>query len=77
MHTATLAAGGSATLTVPLRAGAYVLSDPVGLGPYNVQFLDVVKAVVLTGGGSTNVVSSTATSGSAMCGVVPGNTYAP
>ncbi len=77
MHTATLNAGSRATLTVPLRAGAYVLSDPVGLGPYNVQFLDVVNAAVLTGSGSTNVVSSTAGNSSGMCGVVPGTTYAP
>jgi hypothetical protein len=77
MHTATLTAGSSATLTVALHAGAYVLSDPVGLGPYNVQFLDVVRAAVLTGTGSTNVVSSTASSGSSMCGTIPGTSYAP
>jgi uncharacterized cupredoxin-like copper-binding protein len=56
MHTATLAAGASAKLTVRLRAGAYVLSDPVGLGAYNVQFLDVIQAATLTAKGGTNVI---------------------
>lgn len=72
MHTATLAAGKSATLTVRLRAGAYVISDPVGLGPYNVQFLDVVPSAVLTGTGGTNVVAPPVTP-PPMCGA----TYTP
>ncbi len=71
-HTATLAAGKSAKLTVELRAGAYVLSDPVGLGPYNVQFLDVVPSAVLTGTGGTNVVAPPVTP-PPMCGA----TYTP
>ena len=72
MHTATLAAGQSAKLTVQLRAGAYVLSDPVGLGAYNVQFLDVVRSAVLTGTGGTNVVAPPVTP-PPMCGA----TYTP
>ena len=40
-----------------LRPGAYVLSDPVGLGVYNVQFLNVVRAVVVSGRGNSNVVN--------------------
>jgi hypothetical protein len=72
MHTATLAAGKSAKLTVQLRAGAYVLSDPVGLGAYNVQFLDVVRSAVLTGTGGTNVVAPPVTP-PPMCGA----TYTP
>jgi uncharacterized cupredoxin-like copper-binding protein len=72
MHTATLAAGKSAKLTVKLRAGAYVLSDPVGLGAYNVQFLDVVPSAVLTGAGGTNVVAPPVTP-PPMCGA----TYTP
>jgi uncharacterized cupredoxin-like copper-binding protein len=57
VHTTTLAPGGTAKLTVRLRAGAYVLSDPVGLGAYNVQFLDVVQAAVLTAKGGSDVVA--------------------
>lgn len=72
MHTATLAAGKSAKLTVQLRAGAYVLSDPVGLGAYNVQFLDVLRSAVLTGTGGTNVVAPPVTP-PPMCGA----TYTP
>ncbi len=72
MHTATLAAGKTAKLTVQLRAGAYVLSDPVGLGAYNVQFLDVVRSAVLTGTGGTNVVAPPVTP-PPMCGA----TYTP
>ncbi len=72
LHTATLAAGKSATLTVQLRAGAYVLSDPVGLGAYNVQFLDVVPSAVVTGTGGTNVVAPPVTP-PPMCGA----TYTP
>jgi uncharacterized cupredoxin-like copper-binding protein len=72
LHTATLAAGRSAKLTVHLRAGAYVLSDPVGLGVYNVQFLDVLPAAVLTASGGTNVVAPPVTA-PPMCGL----TYTP
>ena len=57
MRTAKLAAGSSAKLTVTLRPGAYVLSDPVGLGVYNVQFLNVVRAVVVTSRGNSSVVT--------------------
>lgn len=56
-HTAKLAAGHSAKLTVSLRAGAYVLSDPVGLGAYNVLFLDVVPATTASAKGDGDVVS--------------------
>ena len=49
--------GGSAKLTVQLRPGAYVLSDPVGLGQYNVMFLDVVRAAVLRAKGDGSVVA--------------------
>jgi hypothetical protein len=57
VHTSKLAAGAKATLTVKLRPGAYVLSDPVGLGVYDVQFLNVVRAVVVGGTGPSNVVA--------------------
>jgi hypothetical protein len=57
MRTAKLAAGSSATLTVKLRPGAYVLSDPVGLGVYNVQFLNVVRATVVSSSGGSSVVN--------------------
>ncbi len=62
MHTAPLAPGRSAKLTVQLRAGAYVLSDPVGLGPYNVQFLDIVQATTMTAHGNDSVASPLGTS---------------
>ena len=56
-HTAKVAAGGSAKLTVTLKAGAYVLSDPIGLGEYNVLFLDVIKSTSLTAKGDGSVVA--------------------
>jgi hypothetical protein len=56
-QTAKLAAGTRATITVRLRPGAYVLSDPVGLGVYNVQFLNVVRATAVTGRGNGSVVA--------------------
>jgi len=52
-----LVAGATTTLTVKLRPGAYVLSDPVGLGVYDVQFLNVLRARVVSGTGNSNVVA--------------------
>jgi uncharacterized cupredoxin-like copper-binding protein len=60
-RTAKLAAGHSARLTVTLKPGAYTLSDPVGLGIYNVFFLDVVPSTTLTASGDGSVVSPTPT----------------
>jgi hypothetical protein len=57
VQTSKLAAGGSVTLTVKLRPGSYVLSDPVGLGVYTVQFLSVLPAGAVSGKGNTNVVA--------------------
>jgi hypothetical protein len=57
VRTSKLAAGGTTTLTVKLRPGNYVLSDPVGLGVYDVQFLSVVQAGAITGKGNANVVA--------------------
>jgi hypothetical protein len=71
-HSATLASGRTAKLTVTLRAGAYVLSDPVGLGVYNVQFLDVVKAIDVTGSGTSSAVAPPVEV-PPMCGVGPYN----
>jgi hypothetical protein len=56
-RTGKVAAGGVGRLTVTLRPGAYVLSDPVGLGEYNVMFLDVLKSAVVNGKGNGNVVA--------------------
>jgi len=56
-HSAKVAAGASARLTVTLKPGAYVLSDPAGLGEYNVLFLDVVKTASLTAKGDGSVVA--------------------
>jgi len=50
-----LAAGGTGTLTVRLLPGAYVLSDPVGLGQYNVMFLDVISATSVHAKGNGSV----------------------
>jgi hypothetical protein len=55
-RTAKIAAGRIAKLTVTLRPGAYVLSDPIGLGEYNVMFLDVLKGASVGGKGDANVV---------------------
>jgi hypothetical protein len=57
VHTANLAGGTSAKLTVTLRSGTYVFSDPVGLGIYDTQFLTVIRAATLSGKGNTNVVT--------------------
>ena len=57
VHTSKLVAGGTATLTVKLRPGSYVLSDPVGLGVYTVQFLSVLRAGAVSGKGNANVVA--------------------
>jgi len=62
-----LAAGGTTTLTVKLRPGNYVLSDPVGLGVYDVQFLSVVPAAAVSGKGNSNVVAP-AVAPPPMCG---------
>jgi hypothetical protein len=57
VRTSKLVAGGKATLTVKLRPGSYVLSDPVGLGVYDVQFLSVLRASTVSGTGNSNVVA--------------------
>ena len=51
-----LAAGGTGKLTVTLRPGAYVLSDPIGLGEYNVMFLDVIRSSAVQAKGDGSVV---------------------
>jgi hypothetical protein len=67
VRTPKLAAGHSATLTVTLRAGSYMLSDPVGLGVYKVQYLSILPAANVTATGTSAVVSPEQTS-PAMCG---------
>ncbi len=67
VRTAPLASGKSATLTVTLRTGSYMLSDPVGLGPYAVQFVDVVHATSVTAVGGSSVVAPPVTA-PPMCG---------
>lgn len=56
-QTPKLAAGASATLTVTLRSGAYMLSDPIGLGTYNVHWLQIVPATVVSARGDGSVVA--------------------
>jgi hypothetical protein len=52
-----LAAGSTGKLTVTLRPGAYVLSDPIGLGEYNVMFLDVIRSAAVHAKGDGSVVA--------------------
>ncbi|HZO96961.1 MAG TPA: hypothetical protein VFB42_06280 [Gaiellaceae bacterium] len=56
-RTGKVPAGKSARLTVTLRPGAYVLSDPVGLGEYNVMFLDVIPGASVGAKGDASVVA--------------------
>ena len=56
VHSAKLVAGHSTRLTVKLRAGAYSLSDPAGLGDFAAFFLDVVPATTLSAKGGSNTV---------------------
>src|SRR5262249_32115262 len=56
-HSPKTAAGGTGKLTVTLRPGAYVLSDPVGLGEYNVVFLDVIRSPAVQAKGDGSVVA--------------------
>ncbi len=57
-RTNALPSGKSAKLTVNLRTGSYMLSDPVGLGPYSVQYVDVIRAVSVTTNGQSSVTNS-------------------
>ena len=50
-HTPKLAPGAHRRLTVKLKAGAYMLADPFGLGDYNVRFLSIAPAAVVTAKG--------------------------
>jgi len=56
-HTAKIPAGSTGKVSVTLRPGAYVLSDPIGLGEYNVMFLDVLKATAVGGKGDARAVA--------------------
>jgi hypothetical protein len=56
-RTGKIPAGSVGKLSVTLRPGAYVLSDPIGLGEYNVTFLDVLKAVAVGGKGDARAVA--------------------
>ena len=66
-RTKALAAGKTAMLTVRLRAGSYMLADPVGLGPYTAQYVNVIRATSLSASGNANTVIPTVTL-PAMCG---------
>ena len=56
-RTAKIPSGSIGKLSVTLRPGAYVLSDPIGLGEYNVMFLDVLKAAAVGGKGDARAVA--------------------
>ena len=43
-RTALLGSGKTATLTVTLRTGSYMLADPIGLGPYAAEYVNVIRA---------------------------------
>jgi hypothetical protein len=55
--TGRIGVGQTGKLTVALQAGAYVLSDPIGLGEYNVMFLDVLKSAPVGGKGDARAVA--------------------
>ena len=57
-RTGALPSGKSTKLTVNLRTGSYMLSDPVGLGAYSVQYVDVIRAVAVTTSGSSSVTNA-------------------
>jgi hypothetical protein len=57
VRTGKIAPGKSTTLTLTLKVGAYVLSDPV-LGTYTSAFLDVIRASTLSGKGNSNSVQA-------------------
>src|ERR1700748_3826651 len=67
LQTATLAAGHSTRLTVKLRKGSYMLSDPIGLGAYQVQYLSIIPAATLAGTGSTNTPAKPTTPYNRVC----------
>jgi len=69
VRTGKIAPGRRATLTVKLRPGAYVLSDPVGLGAYTSAFLDVIRASTLTSRGGGSKVQAGDSEPPEMCGV--------
>ena len=56
-RTAKIPSGSIGKLSVTLRPGAYVLSDPIGVGEYNVMFLDVLKASAVGGKGDARAVA--------------------
>ncbi len=65
-RTPKLVPGGSAKLTVKLKAGAYMLEDPFGSGYYDTKYIDIVPAAVLSAKGDGSVVN-TATTPAVMC----------
>ncbi len=65
-RTPKLAPGATATLTVKLKVGAYVLADPFGTGYFDVRYLDIAPAAVETASGNSSVVN-TATVPAGMC----------
>jgi hypothetical protein len=67
-RTAGIAAGRSAKLSIKLRPGTYRLFDPVGLGAYDVQYITVTPATMMTGTGTSNVPDPSAST-PGMCGV--------
>jgi hypothetical protein len=67
VRTTKVAAGRSATLTVTLRTGAYMLSDPVGLGASTVRWLVVSPATVVRSTGTGSVVTTLPAPGGMDC----------
>jgi hypothetical protein len=73
VKTPKLAAGHSAKLTVKLKTGSYMLSDPVGLGAYQVKYLSIIPAANVAGTGSSNTPAAPTAPYNGMCGA----TYTP
>jgi hypothetical protein len=67
VETAKLPAGHTTRLTVKLRKGSYMLSDP-SLGAYAVQYLSIIPAAVVAGTGSSNVPAKPTNPYNSMCG---------
>jgi hypothetical protein len=69
VHTQKLAPGRTVSLTVKLRTGSYMLSDPVGLRLGTARWLQVLPASAVTSRGNGSVVAPPA-GGDEMCGVL-------
>jgi len=70
VRTPKLAPGASVTLTLTLRKGSYMLSDPAAADALSARWIQVIPAMVVEGNGGSGVVSYPSGNG-AMCGITP------